>query len=105
MPCAFDSIQLGEKHCRSDEGIYERQLVTDRGKAVKLNEGEREWTSPLPLAVHEHPVPRNEDVIENRQRLHHLVLAAYRVVKVVAFRSTVRARNQRDTGCVHWNCK
>ncbi len=96
-----DPVRLGERARQADEGIEKRQLVRDGGEAVMLDEREREPARILGAAVEEDALRRDEHVVEDRERLDHLVLRGDRtrprigvgVQKVGAEEAHARGRN------------
>ena len=63
---------------------------------MEADESERQQAGKLDLAVEENPLVRHEDVVKDRQRLHHLVPRANRMLERVLGRSAVRARDQLE---------
>ena len=92
---AQDAVVPGHQVRGADEQVEERQLVAHRREAVELDEGLRERSRHVDLAVEEHPLPRHLDVFEDGQRLHHLALRADRVLEGVAG-PAVAAREHRQ---------
>jgi hypothetical protein len=72
MRCSGDPVRLGEGEAEPDERVEERQLVRHRGHPVVLDEPERDPACRLDVAGEEDALPRDQDVLEDGQRLDHL---------------------------------
>ena len=95
VPGAQDPVVLRHQVRGADEQVDERQLVADRGEAVELDEGLGQRPRHVDLAVQEDALPRHLHVVEDGQRLHHLVLGADGVLEGVA-RPAVAAGEHRQ---------
>jgi hypothetical protein len=69
---AGNPVCLGEREAETDERVEERELVRDRGQPVVLDESEGDAAGPADVAREEDALPRDEDVLEDGQRLDHL---------------------------------
>ncbi len=78
-----------------------RQLVAHRRKAVVLDESQGDRPAVVVLTRQEDPLVGDEDVVEDRDRLHHLALGAEGMVVLVLDATTVGARHQLHPGSVH----
>ena len=89
---AGDAVRVGRQQRAADHEIEQRQLVADRGEPVVLDEAEGEGAGVGRLPAEEHPVPRDEHVVEDRQRVGDLVARGDRVVdrRVAAAREWAR---------------
>ncbi len=61
---------------------------------MESHEGQRQQSGEIDLALQEHALLRHEHVVEDRQRLHHLVPRADRMLEVIFVRAAVRRREQ-----------
>ena len=73
-----DAVRLGEGERQADERVDERELVGDRREAVVLDERERKLPRPAGVTVEKDALPGDEDVVEDGQRLDHLVARGHR---------------------------
>ena len=87
---ARDSVGLGDRIARARHQFEQRQFVRHRGEAMESDEGQREHPGKLDLALHEHALLGHEHVVEDRQRLHHLVPRADRMLEIILSRASVR---------------
>ncbi len=69
----IDAVRPRREDRRPHERIQDGQLVADCREAVVLDEGQRCSPGHVWSVEEEHPFPGNEDVVEDRQRLDHLV--------------------------------
>ena len=92
----LDPVVLGDRLRRAGQQFEQWQLVRHRGEAVELDERQRHETRGRGLAGQEHALPRHEHVLEDGQRLHHLVIGADRVLERVLLKAAVRTRQQLD---------
>ena len=91
---ARDAVGLRDRVARARHQFEQRQLVRHRGEAMEAHEGQREQSGEIDLALQEHALLGHEHVVEDRQRLHHLVPRADRMLEIVFVRAAVRRREQ-----------
>ncbi len=70
---ALDAVGARHRDGRADQAVQQGQLVTHRGEAMELHEGERGGAGQIVAPLEEHPLPGNEDVVEDGERLDHFV--------------------------------
>ena len=92
----LDAVVFGNRLRRTGQEFQQRQLVRHRGEAVELDERQRHEARGRGLAGEKHALPRHEHVLEDGQRLHHLVIGTDRVLERVLLKTAVRARQQLD---------
>ena len=85
VPGLGDAVHLRNGRRRADHRVQERQLVGDGREPVVLDERERELPCQPRFATQEHPLPGDEDVIEDGEGLEHLRLRGERELERVLF--------------------
>src|SRR2546428_13878019 len=73
VACTFDAVLLGNQESAAGEEIEKRQLVGNCSEPVEFHKSLGQGSGKLPLTVQEDAFVWDEDVIKNRESLHHLV--------------------------------